>query len=141
MKETWKDIKGYEGLYQVSNYGRIKSVRNNIIRKTTYAGKGYRRVNLVLNGKAKYYYIHRLVAEAFIPNEESKPLVNHKDLNILNNNVDNLEWCTSKENNNYKAHQLKRNISTTIWYMKNNYPNEEELIKMLQEFRKKIEFL
>lgn len=138
MEETWKDIKGYEGLYQVSSYGRIRSIRNNIIRKTTYAGKGYKRINLIVGGKAKYYYIHRLVAEAFIPNKENKPFVNHKDTNILNNNFNNLEWCTCKENNNYKDHNLRNHISITIYLLKKDHPKEEKLINDLIDIKKKI---
>jgi len=139
--EIWKDVKGYEGIYQISNKGRIKKVNTDNILKPSLAGKGYFRIGLRKDKKPKYYYIHRLVAEAFIPNVDNKEFVNHKDLNKLNNNVDNLEWCTPKENNNYRGHQLKRNISTTIWYLKKKYPKEKELIDMLQDFRSKIEFL
>lgn len=139
--EIWKDIKGYEGLYQISNYGKVKSVRNNIIRKTTYGGKGYERINLVVNGKTKYYYIHRLVAEAFIPNNEKKQCVNHKDNNILNNNANNLEWCTHKENNNYKDHNLRNHISSCIYFMKKNHPEEINLINDLKLIKEKIYLL
>ena len=97
MKEIWKDIKGYEGLYQVSNLGRVKSKR-----KILSPSKGeYLKVVLSKNGVEKVYTIHRLVAKAFIDNFENKPQVNHKDENKHNNVVDNLEWVTNKENMNY----------------------------------------
>lgn len=105
-KEIWKDIKGYEGLYQVSNFGRVKSLVNN---KGQYRekilnpiiGNGYYRVRLFKNKQNKLYSVHRLVAEAFIPNPDNLPQVNHRDENKLNNSVDNLEWCDNKFNMNY----------------------------------------
>lgn len=97
--EKWKNILGFDGNYQISNYGNVKSFINNIILKPGIASKrnnkqGYKVVNL----KGKLYYIHRLVAEAFIPNIANKPQINHIDGNKLNNKVDNLEWCTNSEN-------------------------------------------
>ena len=106
MEELWKDIDGYEGLYQVSNLGNVKSLNYNRtgkerILKPGNNGLGYLNVLLCKNGKTKTFKIHRLVANAFIPNPYNKPEVNHKDENKTNNCVDNLEWMTSKENNNY----------------------------------------
>ena len=106
MQELWKDIKGYEGKYQVSNFGRVKSLNYNNtsqekILVNSLSNKGYYRVSLSLNNKAKQYNIHRLVAEAFIPNPLNLPFVNHKDKNRTNNMVDNLEWCTIQYNNTY----------------------------------------
>lgn len=115
MKEVWVDILGYEYKYKISNYGRVKikenvSQRMNMgmlrdyvqkskIMKPTRNGYGYLKVRLTdENGKAKNLYIHRLVAEHFIPNPENKQQVNHKDGNKTNNHVDNLEWATSSEN-------------------------------------------
>lgn len=109
MKELWKDIKGYEGCYQVSNLGRIKSLdrmtnnqygeyfmKGRILKNSIIKDKGYCRVSLN-NGNGKISKrVHRLVAEAFIPNPENKLEVNHKDGNKLNNCVSNLEWCTNK---------------------------------------------
>lgn len=107
MEEIWKDIEGYEGLYQVSNMGRVKSVRKNIILRGGITS-GYKRVLLCTNNIPKGYYIHRLVANAFIPNPNNYPIVNHKDENKLNNCVDNLEWCTQKHNVNYGTGIAKR---------------------------------
>ena len=99
-KEIWKDVIGYEGLYQVSNHGRIKSLKFNKERilKPGLNNTGYFIVNLFINNKSKIYKIHRLIAIHFVPNPVNKPQVNHKDGNKLNNHVDNLEWCTRSEN-------------------------------------------
>jgi hypothetical protein len=98
QKETWKPVKGYEGYYAVSNFGRIKSIRNNIIMKQRQNKKGYLVVNLKLAGDIKYASLHRLVAEAFIPNPDNKPQIDHIDTNPANNHVSNLRWVTIKEN-------------------------------------------
>lgn len=98
MQETWKDIKGYEGLYQVSNIGNIKNIKRNKLLKLNTHKQGYNVVNLCKCGKVKKYLVHRLVAEAFIPNTENKPQVNHIDGNKKNNNIDNLEFVTNSEN-------------------------------------------
>ncbi|HWR30605.1 MAG TPA: NUMOD4 domain-containing protein [Negativicutes bacterium] len=95
--EIWKDIKGYEGLYQVSNLGNVRSLKNCIVlvgAKNTQ----YKTVSLCRNGVCVTNFRHRLVAEAFIPNLLNKRQVNHKDGNKHNNNVENLEWVTHKEN-------------------------------------------
>lgn len=100
MKEIWKDIKGYEGKYKVSNLGRVKSKRRNKerIMKPNKSKKGYLRLNFTINYKSKSFQVHRLVAQSFIPNPEKLPEVNHIDGNKLNNNVKNLEWVTTSEN-------------------------------------------
>ena len=108
MKEIWKDIKGFEGLYQVSNLGRVKSLRRNIILRQGITRKGYESVLLCTNSIHKGYYIHRLVAHAFIPNPDNLPQVNHKDENKTNNCVGNLEWCDGKYNINYGTGIAKR---------------------------------
>lgn len=98
--EIWKDIKGYEGLYQVSNLGHIKN-RHGRILKPEYSNKGYACVQLRKDNKCKKYRVHRLVAEGFISNPGNLPEVNHKDENKMNNSVENLEWCTHKQNMNH----------------------------------------
>lgn len=107
MNEIWKDIKNYEGLYQVSNFGNVKSLARITCQKKvlvekylTLFGKynTYIRVHLVKNGKTVTPYVHRLVAEAFIDNPDNKSQVNHKDGIKSNNFLDNLEWVTASEN-------------------------------------------
>lgn len=96
--ELWKPVKDYENFYMISNYGNIKNVKTNKKLKAAIDKDGYFRVHLSKNGKGKMKYIHRLVAEAFIPNLNNDIHVNHKDENKQNNNVDNLEWCSVKYN-------------------------------------------
>lgn len=96
--EEWRDIKGYEGLYKISNTGNVFSYVSNRIMTPAYCGSGYKKVMLSKDMKAKNKMVHRLVAEAFIPNPENKKTVNHKDGNKENNDVSNLEWNTYSEN-------------------------------------------
>ena len=96
--EIWRDIEGYEGLYRISNKGRVYSKITNIIMKPKIEKDGHYRIGLRKDGKRKFYRINRLVAIAFIPKEEGKEVVNHKDGNKINNNVENLEWCTISYN-------------------------------------------
>lgn len=148
MEEIWKDIKGYEGLYQISNLGNVKSLNRKIknrkcvelIKKPSVL-RGYLKVSLCKYGEIKYYFIHRLVAETFIPNPEKLSCVNHKDCNPSNNRVDNLEWCSYVDNNNYKNHNLKKNMSIVIHYLKKDNSNEKELIQLAEELRQKINLL
>ena len=107
--EEWRGIKGYEGLYQVSNLGRVKTIKTNKIRKLEKVRSGYLRVMLYKNNKSERFLVHRLVAEAFISNPNSLPEVNHKDENKLNNTVENLEWCSRTYNVNYGTIQEKIN--------------------------------
>ena len=110
MIEEWRPIEGYEGLYEVSNTGRVRSLdkydsmnrflRGRILRLFT-DGLGYLRAQLYSNSKRKSFLVHRLVAQAFIPNPDNLPQVNHRDENPSNDNVDNLEWCDGKYNVNY----------------------------------------
>lgn len=108
--EEWRDIKGYEGLYQVSNFGRVRSLnrmdsigrqRQGRILKPSSNEWGYPHVVLSKNGKHKTVRVHRLVAIAFLPNPDNLPEVNHKDENKYNNHVNNLEWCNHQYNNGY----------------------------------------
>ena len=99
--EQWKDVSGFEGLYQVSNTGKIKRLFKNGKERLLIGKKdrdGYVTVILSRNQNKKHCMLHRLIAEAFVPNTESKPQINHKDRNKQNNNVDNLEWVTVAEN-------------------------------------------
>ena len=102
MIEIWKDIKGYEGLYRVSNSGEIYSIRKNnkkILKMKHWLDKdGYHTVKLCKNKKQKQYRVHRLVAEMFVENTNNLPQVNHLDGNKDNNNVLNLEWITLRNN-------------------------------------------
>ena len=102
MTEIWKDIKGYEGLYQVSNLGRVKSLKfdRELILKYRIV-ENYNAVVLYANSKPKPWRVHRLVALMFIGNPNRAQQVNHKDFNRSNNCVENLEWCTAEENNNH----------------------------------------
>lgn len=100
MKEIWKDVKGYEGLYQVSNLGHVRSLKygkERVLKEGTDRD-GYLHVGLCLNCCQKTYKVHRLVADVFISNPNNLPQVNHIDGNKTNNNVENLEWCTQKQN-------------------------------------------
>ena len=125
MKEEWKDIIGYEGYYQISNLGRVKSLEREV--KCAYNSKrlvkerimkcnkdkdGYLLVLLAKESKNKYFKVHRLVGIHYIDNPDNLPQINHKDENKQNNTVDNLEWCTNKYNNNYgtKNDKSKRPI-------------------------------
>lgn len=131
MREVWKDIKDYEGLYQVSNLGRIKSlsrfhytgwgknkgyIKKEKILTQTLLSIGYYIVTLCKNGESKKMFVHRLVAQAFLDNLNNFPCINHKDENKLNNYVDNLEWCTHCYNNNYgtKKERIAKNVSIKI---------------------------
>jgi len=113
MKEIWKDILNYEGYYQISNYGRVKSLKRSYytggkweerIYKVRLTNNGYEYARLSKNNKRKNYPIHRLVAIHFIVNPKNKPEINHIDGVKNNNYVNNLEWCTSSEN---KRHAFK----------------------------------
>lgn len=109
MTEIWRDIKGYGGLYQVSNLGNVKSLKfgKERILKPGKKPTGYLIVILCDNGRRSTIHIHRLVAEAFIHNPLNFPQVNHKDENPSNNRADNLEWCDSSYNINYGSRNEK----------------------------------
>lgn len=104
ITEIWKDVDGWEGLYQVSNTGLVKSLKRKYskkgvsIRKLTPNPDGYPTITFSINDKCRMRLVHRLVAIAFIPNPESKPCVNHKNGIKSDNRVDNLEWCTHQQN-------------------------------------------
>lgn len=107
-KEEWKDIKGYEGIYLVSDKGNIKRKGINKNRKFNISRCGYAMVTLYKNGIVKNILVHRIVAQAFLPNFNNLPQVNHIDGNKLNNNIENLEWCTAKDNILHTYKELNR---------------------------------
>ena len=134
MSETFKDIKGYEGLYQVSNLGRVKSLRRwnagERILKSIKNKNGYYRVHLLKNGNSKNFYIHRLVVGAFLENKENKPCTNHKNGIKADNRAENLEHCTIGENN---KHAFDTGLNVPYWKGKKR---SVEFIKKLVESRK-----
>lgn len=141
-KEIWKDIKGFEGIYQVSNYGNVRS--GYVTKKSSKIEKDknkwrimnckasgghtkYKRLNLSVKGVIYKRTVHRLVAETFIPNPNNYPCVNHKDENKENNRADNLEWCTYKYNSNYGTCRER-----TLKKIKNYYLNLKTAQRELQ---------
>ena len=102
--EVFLSVPGYEGLYEVSNLGNVKSLRSGKLLKQAN-NKGYKYVSLTKEGKSTCFGVHRIVAITFIPNPENLPEVNHKDENPSNNCADNLEWCTRKYNLNYGGYR------------------------------------
>lgn len=148
MEEIWKDIVDYEGLYQVSNLGRVKRLEHYVFLKNRYGQKknlykekianqietkhGYLKVSLSKNGKGKQYFVHRLVAQAFISNIENKPEIDHIDTNKKNNCVDNLRFCWhlenmvdntntySKLNSNHKKRIIYDSLKQDLLYQLNN---------------------
>jgi len=148
MEEVWKDIAGYEGLYQVSNLGRVKSLERMIpyargmrripekVMKQEKNTDGYWRLKLVNGSEKKNKKIHRLVAEAFIPNPEQKRCINHIDGDKNNNCVDNLEWVTHTENMEHAA----KNDLITKWNLGMHYRwkhgHSEETKRKISEAKK-----
>ena len=136
MEEIWKDIPGYEGYYQASTFGKIKSVDRvvkqvcgkepskyqynhykGILLKTFLRKDGYIGVSLCKNHKSKKYLVHRLIGMTFVENKENFPQINHKDENKTNNHVSNLEWCTNDYNANYgtKVQRVTEQLGRTIY--------------------------
>ena len=130
MKEIWKPIIGYENLYQVSNLGKIKSLKRNIILKPSHNRKGYLQIILYKNKNKKVGRIHRLVAEAFIPNENNFTDVNHIDGNKHNNKVENLEWCNRSYN---LKHAYENGLRPTIKQLCEEIENLKKEIKEIKE--------
>lgn len=105
ISEVWKEVEGFEGLYWISNFGKVRNHKRGIQFGWEHNKFGYRKVRLYKDGKTKDIYLHRLVALAFIDNPSNKPDVNHLDNDPSNNHVDNLEWCTHSENMQYASKQ------------------------------------
>lgn len=125
--EIWKEIEGYENLYQISNHGRVKSLNyrhtgKEKIRKPTKRKDGYLKVVLFKQGKRKNYQVHRLVAQAFIDNSNNLPEINHRDEVKTNNCASNLEWCTNYYNINYGTRNQRVAESNT------NNPNTSKQV-------------
>ena len=152
MEEIWKPVIGYEGLYEVSNLGRVRSIdrlvkysngqihlhKGRMLSPGLVHKLGYLQVALCNNGKIKHKMVYRLVAEAFLPNPDNLPQVNHKDENPFNNCVENLEWCTIEYNINYGTRTQKAiesNIKNGHWD-----PNMCGLDKKEYEKRKRIKY-
>lgn len=136
MTEIWKDIEGYEGLYQVSNLGRVKSLNYNKTRKEKILScgdkNGYLFVVLCKNGKHKQFQVHRLVAQEFVPNPENKPYVDHINTIKNDNRVENIRWCTHKENCNNeisRENQSRSHKGKTPW---------NKGVSMSEEYKQKL---
>lgn len=168
MIEEWRPIEGYEGLYEVSNTGRVRSLdmylkckgksyrlQKGKVLSPSKNTDGYLQVCLCCNGKYKKCLVHRLAAQAFIPNPDNLPEINHLDEDKTNNNVDNLEWCDRKYNLNYGSRQDKvreSKLKSGYWtglsreeyikeYSKNYYRENKDKISEQQKeyYRKKKE--
>lgn len=132
-KQCWRDIEGYEGKYQVSNTGRVRSLNYNGTGKTKVlkpciSNMGYKLISLWKNGKGKSYLVHRLVAQAFLPNPNNYPMINHIDENKANNQVSNLEWCTNKYNINYGTRNERASNSMKGKYKGKNNPSAKPVL-------------
>ena len=126
--EKWRDIPDYEGFYQVSDLGNVRSIRFNKIRNMkSWDSHGYRAVELCMNNNRYTVGIHRLVALTFIPNPENKPEVNHKDRNKSNNNVENLEWVTQSEN---VAHAYRHGVEPRPTHQ--DQPFQKEILDIIE---------
>lgn len=138
--ENWKPIKNYEQLYEVSSFGNVRNSQNKTLKTKSINSNGYYRVDLWQNNKVKRLFIHRLVAEAFVPNPNNLPCVNHIDMDKKNNNVSNLEWCTQKENMEFASlfsdNFKKRNRPVIQYDLDNNYLKEYKTIKEASEINK-----
>ena len=113
MNEIWKDVEGFEGLYKVSSFGRIKSIRKNKF-LSPYSVGNYLAVKLYDNYRIKVYLVHRLVALHFIPNPTNLPEINHKDEDKHNNYLYNLEWCDRVYNCNYGTGKIRLGIKSSF---------------------------
>lgn len=145
--EIWKDVEEYEGLYQVSNMGRVKSCKRVIMRnngkpqtinekylKPSYDKCGYMVVNLWKNNKFKQKKLHQIIAQAFIPNPENKPYIDHINCNTSDNRLENLRWVTHKENMNNPL--TKNKMSKTHKWLCANDEQEKTRLDFVRNMRK-----
>lgn len=148
MEEIWEDIEGYEGLYQISNLGRVWSVKSNIYLKGGIIS-GYLSVGLCKDRHSTNFLIHRLVAKAFVPNPLNLPQVNHIDEDKFNNRADNLEWCTAKYNSNYgernskigdkrRGHTHTEEVKQRLSNLKKGQPSPTKGVPHTEETKEKL---
>jgi hypothetical protein len=166
LSEKWVDTEGYEGIYKVSNYGRVKSLSRTLFNGKAFfntkekilspklGNNGYYSFSLSKEKKKVFYLAHRLIAKAFIPNPENKPTVNHKDSDRANNSISNLEWNTYRENNCHKIKTTKNKYIGVSFHKRNlkwtsyifiekklihlgSFESEEEAYKSRVEYEKK----
>jgi hypothetical protein len=133
-QEIWKDIEGYEGLYKISSFGNVFSVRSNKI-MLCKVHRGYKNLYLNINKQRKFFRISRLVAQHFIPNPENKKLVDHIDRNTSNNHVSNLRWATFSEN---LGNQLSRKGSASKYKGVSFHKEKRKWISMIGGNKKRI---
>jgi hypothetical protein len=140
MQEIWKEVHGYEGIYEVSNIGNIRSLKFNKIKdiRPGLNTSGYFIVALCKNNNQITKKLHRLIAKSFIDNPENKPCINHKDGNKINNNISNLEWCTFSENNQH-AYDIGLKKGTT--YLKGKFGKDHHLSMAIIQLSKDNEIL
>lgn len=145
--EIWKPVVGYEGLYEVSNIGRVRTVGNNKtkktkIRKQVVTNLGYKQVQLYKDGKQKLLYVHRIVAEAFILNADNKFCIDHINTDRGDNRVENLRWCTQKENiNNPITIKNWENTHKNSLYQSGKFGKEHNRSKIIYQYSKDGEFI
>lgn len=145
MKEIWKPVKNYEGFYEVSNFGKVRSLdrvfptKKGVVKCTkgkvmnlTLKDNGYKTVMLSVGGESKRFHVHRLVSEAFIYNSSRKPIVNHKNGIKADNNVKNLEWVTHREN---VEHALKNNLTPVGMQCKYSKLTDEKILAIKRLYR------
>lgn len=128
MNEEWRPVQGYEGIYEVSDAGRIRNVSGRVLKPQLQ--NGYYYIGLAKDGKVKRYRLHRLVALSFVPNPGSLPLINHKDECKTNNRAENLEWCTASYNLKYGDIKKRRRKTLAKRYNAKRYELDGAILKI-----------
>ena len=132
MVEEWKDIKGYEGIYKISNLGKVVRIKGSQEYPMKVWNNGrYMEIRLSKDGKSTHFTLHRLLAMHFIPNPNNLPFVNHIDENKLNNSINNLEWCTQVYNTNYDEGKHPIIVLDELSGIETTYPTIRDCIKSL----------